>query len=899
MHRSLHWKRLLVLVLALVVLGGGLFALNGVQARRQASVVKNVAEKAEREINGDPERRAIVIEQWKIYQKFEPNDEEAGLKYAQLLLDQSKADPSPKNVVEAVAGIEAFLRKFPNHHDERRELINLFIKMGKVPNAREHLDVLFNSPKGDFKSDIELLELASVCEQVKGEIPSAIKYLEDAIQTDKAPIRVYQKVLNLINGNKADGLRESKIANYVRTLKENDRFRNDLEARIAVARFELFRREFQNAKSDIDYARSIPGGENNAEVLLAAAEWEISGIHKNADMKPKLAAARTLLERALAADPKNVQVGLFLAEILDRLGDHTQALNTLRETSKAFGPINDQYWYLIDYLIDLRDKELSTSLVERAAAGGKNDSLLTYFRGRLAWLNNNWQEAKKQLEDSAPDLLPLPNHHKRAMVTLGMIYGILQNPDQQLICFRNALRDDPTYILAMRGEAEALNKLGRLEEAITRYQALVTAFQLVELRPTLARLRFLEAIRKPPEKRNWGRFDSEDTFGPHGERTSELQIISAQGLAARGERGRAIEILKDVLKNDKENHSSSAAWVALARIQEAGKPEAALVVLDEAKKLIGDTVDLRLARADVLLYRAKPPTVGELNALGVPVEKFSKVDLYRLYFGLGQASLNALSRINDADEKKSMQDAAIRFLRLAGEADPSDLYCRSILIDVALATERKDIIEASIEEIAKLEGPNGPISTLSRVCTRIPEIKKIQNAEEQTALIRELREQTRKVQLQRQGWGRVYVALGRLDELEGMNDQAVEHFRQAINEGDRDEAVIRKTVALYLERKQDSQAAELLNDLSTNIVLPEELERFRAIHEILNRVIPKSERITIDRIAPANSLDSRILLLRGSLLAAIRDYDDSLAAFRRQSSWPRTIPLRGNRSSVN
>src|ERR1700693_4729424 len=80
MHRSLHWKRLLVLVLVLVVLGGGLFDLNRVQARRQGSVVKNVAEKAEREINGDPERRAIVIEQWKIYQKFEPNDEEAGLK---------------------------------------------------------------------------------------------------------------------------------------------------------------------------------------------------------------------------------------------------------------------------------------------------------------------------------------------------------------------------------------------------------------------------------------------------------------------------------------------------------------------------------------------------------------------------------------------------------------------------------------------------------------------------------------------------------------------------------------------------------------------------------------------------------------------------------------------------
>ncbi|HEV3386447.1 MAG TPA: hypothetical protein VG097_16610, partial [Gemmata sp.] len=181
----------------------------------------------------------------------------------------------------------------------------------------------------------------------------------------------------------------------------------------------------------------------------------------------------------------------------------------------------------------------------------------------------------------------------------------------------------------------------------------------------------------------------------------------------------------------------------------------------------------------------------------------------------------------------------------------------------------------------KLEGPDGPISTLSSVCIRLNEVKKIQDPEAQSAVRKELREKIKKVQQQRQGWGRVYVALGRLDELEGLTDQAVEHYRQAVNEGDRDVAVIRKAVALYRERKQDALAAGLLDELTTKMTLPEDLERFRAIYEMHNRIIPRSERPTIDRIAPATSPDSRILLLRGALLSAIRDNEESLKAFKR------------------
>lgn len=882
MHRSFHWKRFLLLLGVMVVLGGALFALNKAQAKRQSAIIKTVAEQAEAAIEGDNNRRAEAIEHYATYLKFQPHDEDATVKFAQLLVDQYKADPNPRTERAVITGVENSLRKFPDHFTERRELANIYIRTGRIQNAREHLAVLFNSPKNDFKHDIELLEMASLCELVGGEVGLAIKYLDEAIATETAPVRVYEQVLRLLNGNKADPLRESKIANHIRTLLEKDRFRNNLEARVALARFELVRHEFENAHRDIEYARTkIPGGDNNADVLLAAAELEIAGIHKNADVKPKLAAARALLERAFANDQKNVQVGLFLADILDKQGERAKAIDTLRTTAKAYGPINDLYWVLIDNLIDLKNIDLSVSLMERASVSGKEDIRLKYFRGRLALLDNDWMQAKSLLEDAAPSLVKLPEHHKRAMIGLGSVYRVLQNPDQQLLCYRNAMRDDSTYIPAMIGEADALVQLGRLDEAITRYQTLVTAYQIAELRPTLARLRLLDMIRKPSENRNWAKMDSEDTLGPVEKRSGDLQILYAQGLAIRGEKQKAIEILNSVVKNEKNNTTNSSAWVTLARIQEAGKPEAALLVLDEAQKQVGDTVDLRLARADLLVFRAKPPTAQEFEALGSGAEKFLKPEQYRLWYGLGQSVLHSLPRIPDGDARKSLQDSAIRFLRLAGEAEPRDLSCRATLIDIALTTDRKEFLQSTIDDLAKLEGPNGPISTLGRVSARLAEVKTIQDTEAQRALIRELREMTKRVQQQRGGWSKVYVALGRLDELEGLSDQAVEHYRQAINEGDRDETVIRRAVALYREQKQDALAAGMLDELSTKMVLPEDLERFRAIFEMLNRIIPRSERPTIDRIAPATSRDSRILLLRGSLLAAIRDDVESLKAFRR------------------
>jgi cellulose synthase operon protein C len=895
-RRSFHWKRLLLVLAVAFGLCGALFALNRVQVRKNATVIKTVAEKAKSEINGDAAKRTAAITLFARYLKFEPNDEEAFEDFAKLLLEECDAAPTADARDAAITGLENFLRTFPKHPELRRQLANLYLKAGKVPSAREHLEMMYNDPKSDEKKNIELLEKLAECEEVSGDLSKAIERLEEAIavsQEKSTPmtvrVRLYRKTLDLLNQNKADGQRETKIANHVRTLLDDKGpFSSEIEARVVLARFELFRNELKNAGRDVARALELAGERTNADALLAAAELdkvEAKLTPGESARRIKLIAARDHLLKAHLADKKNVSVGVFLADTLDLLGERDKALEVLRSTAEALGEVNDQFLVVIDHLIDLGNQEIAAGLVDRVAARVPAQNLMqrwvTYFRGRLAVLKGDWIDAKNQLEEVAPLMARSPESHKRAMFDLSRVYDVLQNPDKQLECCRSALRDaGPIFPPALIGEADALAKLGRLDDAITKYQILVTNFQATKLRPTLVRLRLFDTLRRPPENRNWEHFDSTETLGLAEDRTDEINILHAQSLAARGEKAKAIALLEAIVKKEPKSPLATTAAVNLARIQIAGRPEASLAILTEARNQVGFTVDLRLTFADVLALRAKPPTPAEFEELGKDSEHFLKSEQHRLWFGLGQAALTAAPRLTDPDARKAMLEAAMRFLRIAAKVEPRDLLSRAVLIDLAVAADKKEVIRDTLKELEILEGPDGPIRSLAQVAVALPEIPKIANEVERKKKIGELRELTLQVQKQRPFWGRVYVALGRLDEREGLNERAVENYRKAIENGDREEVVIRRTVELYRERKQDAVAASVLDGLSTKMILPDDLERFRAIFEMLNRPVPRAELPTINRIAPGDSKDYKILLLRGSLLAAIRDDAGALRAFR-------------------
>jgi tetratricopeptide (TPR) repeat protein len=204
-----------------------------------------------------------------------------------------------------------------------------------------------------------------------------------------------------------------------------------------------------------------------------------------------------------------------------------------------------------------------------------------------------------------------------------------------------------------------------------------------------------------------------------------------------------------------------------------------------------------------------------------------------------------------------------------------------MLLDQAVSAGRADAVAEALKEIAEAEGEGGPVGSLAAVATRLPEVKKITDEAARKAAVRELRELARRVRELRPGWSRAYIAAAQLDEAEGLFDAALAGYAEAIKKGDRQEFVVRRAVDLYRLKQQDEKAVGLLDELATEVQLPDDLERYRSIHKMLATDIPRESGPTIDRVAPAGTTDYKLMLLRGSLLAAVRDEAGALRAFRR------------------
>ena len=87
------------------------------------------------------------------------------------------------SVARAMRVAEACLRNFPNNPPQRRELVKLYMKHGPLPSARQHLGIFLDPERGTHKDDIELLEMAAICEVGFQDYGKAAAYLQKAIDT--------------------------------------------------------------------------------------------------------------------------------------------------------------------------------------------------------------------------------------------------------------------------------------------------------------------------------------------------------------------------------------------------------------------------------------------------------------------------------------------------------------------------------------------------------------------------------------------------------------------------------------------------------------------------------------------------------------------------------------------
>lgn len=835
-RRQLKFFRLAILVVAVSFVSGGLYAAHAAQVRRQAGTFLDRARAAESEKDWK-----AAAEFYRTYLNFRPTDVTALAGYAAVLDETAKTKPAA--IPDAIKVYEKLLQLDPSRTADRRKLAKHYVAVGYVTGARDHLRALLNPTEGGNPNDAELLELYAACELREHKTESGLAYLERAMKTGKATADTYLRLAVLLrhegttpeSNDRADAVMAELVAARP----------NDIPARLARVKYRSATGDRKLARADADHAFRLPGGRQNPDVLLAVAEL--------AAADNDLATAKDVLTAGVSASPDNIRLRVMLADVLGKQNDPAAAAKTLREAADRIKEPNTQLLEIADKLIDVGDLTTPADHAARLAADPATKQLGDYLAGRLKLAEGNWPAALPLLQKAASALDRTPGYEFKARLAIGQCFALANNPDQQNAAYAAAVKMSAASAPARLGQADALAKLGQTHSAIELYQTLVN--QIPGTRAAIARLKLAEILAKPEAERNWSAFD--EACGPKPY-TADVQLVRAKSLVARHKSADAEKLLSEIITAGIEDPRPR---VALASLRGNRDPDAGLAVIAEAEAKLGDRVDLRLAKAQ-LLCRTAGHDGKPLLALAENAGAFAKPDRSRLYSGLAEL-LAAVGH----------RPAAVELYTRAAAESPFDIAIRASLFDLALAEKRADLQAKMLAEITALEGTDGPVRIVAEVTRDLSNLKP---GDPTTAI----RDRLKLALAARENWGRVHALLGDLAQLDGKPDAALDHYRKALDLGARHDALARNAVALLLDRNRHPEALTLLGRLGGEYPLAPDLAKQQTILRSMFGEDPSRNLAWARSPETAGSKDYREHLSRATVFALNGAPADATKALR-------------------
>ena len=781
--RVLRTKRLLLGILALLVCGGAGYGIHSVQMRRQSTVLLELARAA------TAENDAIrAVEFYKQYLAMKPDDPDANAELAGLYEELAKSKPA--FALEAIGLLEGkVLSLQPARHAERLKLAKLYMQTAKFAAAREHLNQLVASNDPAANADPEVFLLLARCDRHEKKNDDARKRYEKALATGRAPSAASLEMALFLRYdlNAPQSIVEADAAmNLLIQLRPQE-----IEARLARGRYRLRAGDRRGAREDIEVAYNLPGGAADNDVVLQLASLAASD-------DPKF--ARSLLEQALRSQPDNVVLILGLAEMMMATNAEADARQVLLDAARKLNDGDPRLLDIADRLIDVKDFDGALIAANRLALNDRGAAAVGYLRGRVHVLRGDWPQAIPELESSLASVRRNANLHKKAYLALALGYGSASDYPNQLRCFEAAWGIDPASATAQFGVAETLAAMGQTAKATEHYRELAGKYPVARLR--YARLKFAEIAGRPVRDRNWAEFDR--ALGPKPY-PPDIEVLAANALYLQQKPAEAIQQLTVALALDPKQVQ---AWHALALLRGLQNRDAGLKTLDEALLKIGDSVDLRLLRAQLLTRGPKSVDLPAVLGLADKAE-FPAAEKFRLFGGLADL-LVALDK----------RAEAISMLRKAAAEMPFDLPTRLALFDLANSIPDAGVRDQILEEIRKLDGAAGAVTIVAEVARELT-VQPQPDPATRTALAARLAIARGK----RDSWGRIHVLLGDLAHSEGRLDAALAEYRKGIDRGERGEALIRRVVQILWEKQNYQEATQLLARMTATGGLPSDLER--------------------------------------------------------------------------
>lgn len=797
--RRLNVKLLLGLFVGTAVLAAGIHFLHASQLRRSATSLLAEAERAE--TAGETAKAQENLERYLFYQ---PNDTQAMVRLGKLLGDS----PELANRLRAIQVYEKVLQREPSLDDVRRRYAELAVAAGRYREAKSHLDVLLRAHPDD--GPLRLL-LGQCLEGLKNNSEAITQYIE-ATSSDPTLVDAYVRLANLRRTQGGDPKVADKV---IAEMIENNG--GSAQAYLERARYRTrFNQDKDKATEDI--AKALELAPDDVEVLLAAAD--------QARTRSDFKAAREHLKHGLEGHPEHRDLIRALAYVENQAGNREQAIEKLQEALELYPEDVDLRWTLADALINSGKAQEASDQIAELKKLGVLPELVRYLEGRVLIVRGQWSEAAKALEQAKGPLTTRPETSgmgKLALMMLAQCHERLGNLDQAYEAFEAANRvriglgaiDDQAEL----GSAAALAALGRVAQAIEAYKAVLPK-KPREAGIPLTRLLIKQNLGH--EAADWRAVDSLlDRLERALPDAPEVKVLRAEALAAQGQAQAAREALtQEIDQQPLENQID--LWITLAMLtarealQDPTKLDAALSVLDDAQKRLGDKAALRSARALILSQRG-PAAAEALTQLEQGTDAFTPEEQVSLQRNLAMA-YGRIGKIDDAE----------RLWTAVAQRMPADRNVNLILFDLALQNGREADAEKLLARIEARQGQGASDWRFGRAAMLIRQAQKASPAD-RAGKLSEARGLLDKVLVQRPSWGRGALAMAQVEELEGNLENAIRHYLLAIELGDRNPVAIAHVAQLLNAQKRYGEASQVLQSLKdSRTALSPELQRLEA-----------------------------------------------------------------------
>ena len=792
-----NWRFFSIFVVSAGLALGVYFALHAHQVRRQSELLPATAERYAAE--GKTARALRTLSRYLI---SHPSDNKIRLQYARMMIG---ANPDKTGQAQAIAALETVLRNEPQNDEALAELAKFLTDTGRWSDAvpvleqlagrpdREHWVIeslsraySYRRPNPSWEK-VEAL-LSPVCMGSKSPVPSDYARLAEArrqSKNTKAADEVMEKLIR-DHGDKAEafliraGYREQYGFKNAGEDLEQARKMAPSDPKVAAARAsrELAKKDGVAALAELSL--SMKAHPDDATLLKLAADAEALAGHASETLK--------FLKRAAAAEPRNAELALNVAQAMVDLGDFSAASEQLKIVRGMGGADSDE--------VELLGARLRLEAGDWPAAM----TVLKKIAGKYANADN-----------------PRPTDAIYALLArcAGMAGDL---PSQIEYATEAAKSPNPAGRMIL---AACLADAGKLDAAAGEYQRVLreqksppaaAAFGLAQL--LVIKLGGApESARKDSDKAEVDRLlDMAQKAAPGAWEIHVLRAELALSFNKIEDAKKILEGARKMLPAEKSLWAASAA--AEAR---AGRMAEAEELLRQGGKTAGDSADLRLTGLRIR-FAGKGDKMAALADVAAGIDSLPVTEKLRIW----SAQADGYELLNKPAE-------AAKTLDLFLAVRDNDLRILLVRFDLAARLGDEPTASRCLEEIRRLDGSGG---ALSEYVAAFRITRDVQAKTADPTRLEEARRHAIEADFRKPGWGKLALLRAEIEELAGNTDKAAEEFEKAFKNGERSFTLLRRLVNYYTERGQNKKASELITKIKEQGKLSLSQSQSRALAEI-------------------------------------------------------------------